>query len=141
MQTKSKKEAEKLVKNLIKISVKLGMLERSDKFTPSERQCLLGVQRNLRTVAMTLISFHQVDHTYDLAFLIGYLEDLKRDLRALARPHLTDKSVSRINHVMDFFARKEFLDSLYVKDRNAEVATQMKALMELLNKCMEEGVI
>ena len=59
-QTKNKKEAEKLVRNLIKISVKIGMLERSDKFSTLERRSLIKVHRNIRTVAMTLISFHQV---------------------------------------------------------------------------------
>ena len=59
-QTKSKKDAERVVKNIIKISVKIGMLERSDKFTTAERASLVSIQRNLRTVAMTLISFYQV---------------------------------------------------------------------------------
>ena len=45
---------------MIKISVKVGMLERSDKFTTPERASLVNIQRNLRTVAMTMISFYQV---------------------------------------------------------------------------------
>ena len=59
-QTKNKKDSEKLVKNIIKISVKVGMLERSDKFSPAEKASLVNTQRNLRTIAMTLISFYQV---------------------------------------------------------------------------------
>jgi len=59
-QTKNKKEAEKVVKNIIKISVKIGMLERSDKFNAEEKSSLVNTQRNLRTIAMTLISFYQV---------------------------------------------------------------------------------
>ena len=96
-QSKNKKDAEKIVKNMIKISVKVGMLERSgDKyFGAKDRESLVKIQRNLRTVAMTLISFYQVDHTYDRAFLTKYVEDLKKDLKDLVRPHLTEKSLGR----------------------------------------------
>ncbi len=59
-QTSNKKEAEKIVRNVIKISVKIGMLERSDKFSAAEKASLADTQRNLRTIAMTLISFYQV---------------------------------------------------------------------------------
>jgi hypothetical protein len=44
-----------VVKNTIKISVKVGMLERSDKFSSEEKLNLVRIQRNLRTIAMTLI--------------------------------------------------------------------------------------
>jgi len=141
--SKNKKDAEKIVKNTIKISVKVGMLERSgDKyFGAKDRESLVKIQRNLRTVAMTLISFYQVDHTYDRAFLTKYVEDLKNDLKDLVRPHLTEKSLGRIEHVMGFFGDAEFLDSLYVPKKNEDVAKQMGVLIISLNKCMEEGVL
>lgn len=139
--TQSKKEAEKIVKNIIKISVKIGMLERSDKFSGNEKHALLNIQRNLRTVAMTLISFYQVDHTYDRNFLIRYVSDLQGDLKTLVKPHLTEKSLGRIDQVLDFFSNAQFLDSLYVPHKNQDAAKQMGVLMDLLNKCMEEGVL
>lgn len=73
------------------------MLERSgDKyFGAKDKESLVKIQRNLRTVAMTLISFYQVDHTYDRAFITKYVEDLKNDLKDLVRPHLTEKSLGR----------------------------------------------
>ena len=48
------------MKNIIKLSVKVGMLERSDKFSAAERSDLVQIQKTLRTVAKTLISFYQV---------------------------------------------------------------------------------
>lgn len=117
------------------------MLERSDKFSTTERTALVKTQRNLRTIAMTLISFHQVEHTYDRNFLAKHAADLQSDLKDLVKPHLTEKSLGRIDHVLDFFSKNDFLDSLYVPDKNPEVAKQMAVLMELLNKCMEEGVL
>ncbi len=104
-QTSSKKDAEKIVKNIIKISVKIGMLERSDKFSAQEKASLVRTQRNLRTIAMTLISFYQVDHTYDRSFLTRHVAELKDDLKELVRPHLTEKSLARIDFVLDFFSQ------------------------------------
>ena len=129
------------MKNIIKISVKIGMLERSDKFSAAERNALLAIQRNLRTVAMTLISFHQVEHTYDRNFLVKYVTGLQADLKRLVAPHLTDKSLGRIDNVLEFFSNAQFLDSLYIPEKNVEVSKQMRVLMDLLNKCMEEGVL
>ena len=98
-QTNDKKESEKTTKNLIKISVKIGMLERGDKFSLEERSSLALIQTNLRTVTKTLISFHQVDHTYDRLFLVKYLTELETLLKNLIRPHLTEKSVARVEQV------------------------------------------
>lgn len=83
----------------------------------------------------------QVDHTYDRNFLIKYITDLQTDLKSLVRPHLTDKSLSRIDQVLEFFSSADFLDSLYIPDKNVEMGNHMATLMDLLTKCMEEKVL
>jgi hypothetical protein len=90
---------------------------------------------------MTLISFHQVEHTYDRAFVADHLVELRDDIKTLIRPHLTDKSLGRVDHVMDFFSQADFLDSLYVPGKNKDVAAQMAVIMQMLNTCMEEGTL
>ena len=82
-----------------------------------------------------------MDHTYDRNFLIKYIEGLQTDLKSIVKPHLTEKSLGRIDLVLDFFSTADFLDSLYVPDKNNNVAKQMSTLMDLLSKCMEEGVL
>ena len=77
LQTKSKKDSEKTTRNIIKMSVKIGMLQRGDKFSKEEREGLMRIQKTLRTVAMTLISFYQVEHTFDRGFVIKYLTELE----------------------------------------------------------------
>ena len=81
------------------MSVKIGMLLRGEKFTKEEKDSLLMIQKTLRTVAMTLISFYQVDHTFDRSFVIKYLTDLEVLLKTLIMRHLTEKSVSRDEQV------------------------------------------
>ncbi|CAB4063263.1 unnamed protein product [Lepeophtheirus salmonis] len=140
--TKNKKEAEKVVRNIIKISVKIGMLERSEKFNTDEQAKLTRIRLNLRTIMMTIISFYQVDHTYDRNFIITHLSELKNQLQNLVKPYLTDKSLGRIDNIIEFFSEPDFLDSLYSPNkRNSETVTQMGVIVDNLNKCIEIGVL
>jgi hypothetical protein len=50
---------------MIKVAVKVGLLQLGDQFDAEEREQLVVVQRALRTLAMTLVSFRQVEHTFD----------------------------------------------------------------------------
>eukprot|EP00091_Calanus_sinicus_P017431 TRINITY_DN37676_c0_g1_i1.p1 TRINITY_DN37676_c0_g1~~TRINITY_DN37676_c0_g1_i1.p1 ORF type:complete len:148 (-),score=62.66 TRINITY_DN37676_c0_g1_i1:206-601(-) len=127
-ETNDKKDSEKTTKNLIKISVKIGMLQRGEKFSLEERSSLALIQTTLRTVAKTLISFHQVDHTYDRLFLVKYLTELETLLKNLIRPHLTEKSVGRIEQIFGVVKTEEFLDQIYQPKLIAK-HPEMKQLM------------
>jgi len=139
--TKNKDESKKTVRNIIKISVKIGMLQRGEKFDEDERIGLLQIQRKLRTVAMTLISFYQVDHTYDRLFVIKQLNELEELLINLIQPHLTDKSVGRIDQIFTVVKTVEFLDSIYVPGKHPEMRDIMSRLVEDVNSCIEAGVL
>jgi len=138
--TKSKKESEKTTRNIIKIAIKLGMLLRGEKFSPEERLSMIQIQKNLRTVAMTLISFYQVDHTYDRNFVIKYLTELQTLLKNLTRKHLTDKSVGRVEQIFVAVNSPDFLDSVYVPKKNMEMREIMGKVVIDLNSCLEAGV-
>ena len=141
MQTKSKKDSEKTTKNIIKISIKLGMLLRGEKLTSDEKQNLVKIQKNLRTVAMTLISFYEVDHTYDRNFLIKYFTELETLLKSLIINHLTDKSVARVEQIFEVVKTPDFLDSVYVPKKNVEMRDIMGKVVIDLNKCIEAEVL
>ena len=140
-QTKNKKESEKTTRNIIKISIKLGMLLRGDKFSTEEKQKLVKIQKNLRTVAMTLISFYEVDHTYDRNFVIKYLTELETLLKNLITNHLTDKSVSRVEQIFGVVKTADFLDSVYVPKKNVEMRDIMGKVVIDLNKCIEADIL
>jgi len=139
--TRSKKDSDKTTRNIIKMSVKIGMLQRGDKFSTEEKDALCVIQRTLRTVAMTLVSFYQVDHTFDRNFLIKYLTELETLLKKLISRHLTEKSVSRVEQIFGVVKTAEFLESIYVPDRNPDMRELMGKVVEDLNSCMEAGVL
>nr|XP_006206608.1 tumor necrosis factor alpha-induced protein 8-like protein 1 [Vicugna pacos] len=91
--TRSRKEAQKVVKNLVKVAVKLGVLLRAGQ---------LGGE-----------DFHQVDFTFDRRVLAAALLECRDLLHQAAGPHLTAKSHGRINHVFGHFADCDFLAALY----------------------------
>ena len=141
MQTSNKKESEKTTQNIIKISVKIGLLLRGDKFSPEEREVLCKIRKVLHTVAMTLVSFFEVDHTYDRAFVIKYLTELESLLKSLITKHLTEKSVSRVEQIFGVVKTPDFLDNIYVPKKNKEMRDIMTKVVKDLNNCIEAGVL
>ena len=117
------------------------MLLRGEKLNSEEKQNLMKIQKNLRTVAMTLISFYEVDHTYDRAFVIKYLTELETLLKKVIINHLTDKSVARVEQIFGVVKTPDFLDNVYVPKKNKEMRDIMGKVVIDLNKCIEAEVL
>ena len=117
------------------------MLLRGEKLTSEEKQNLVKIQKNLRTVAMTLISFYEVDHTYDRAFVIKYLTELETLLKKVIINHLTDKSVARVEQIFGVVKTPDFLDNVYVPKKNVEMRDIMAKIVIDLNKCIDADIL
>jgi len=110
------KRAQKLVKDLIKIAVKVGLLYRNHQFNDAELAIGMKFKMKLRQIALTVISFHEVDFTYDKAFLVAAINELAKLLHDLVERHLTAKSHTRINNVVSFFTVGDVLDKVFNAD-------------------------
>ena len=141
LQTSNKKESEKTTQNIIKISVKIGLLLRGDKFSQEERELMVKIQKTLHTVAMTMVSFFEVDHTYDKNFLVTNLTELETLLKKLITKHLTEKSVSRVEQIFGVVKTPDFLDNIYVPKKNQAMRDQMTLLVADIHKCLTSGVL
>ena len=133
----SKKDAEKLVKYIVKIVVKVGLLHRNDQFNAQELKMQQQFQQKFHNVIMTAISFHEVDFTFDRDFLISQFQGLEDLLHKIVERHLRDKSQKRIVFIFDFFKKESFLDKLFASD--GEYKAEMTEVTKLLNKLVEEG--
>lgn len=111
--TRSRKEAQKVLKNLVKVAVKLALLLRGGQLGGDELALLQRFRQRARSLAMTALSFHQVDFTFDRRVLAAGLHECRDLLHQAAGPHLTAKSHGRINHVFGHFADCDFLAALY----------------------------
>ncbi|CAM4627754.1 tumor necrosis factor alpha-induced protein 8-like protein 1 isoform X2 [Chelonia mydas] len=137
--THNRKEAQKIIKNLIKIVMKLGVLYRNRQFSADELRLMEHFRKKVHTLAMTAVSFYQIDFTFDRRVMSGVLNECRDLLHQAVNTHLTAKSHSRINHVFNHFADYEFLSALY--GPSEPYRTHLQRICEGVNKMLDEDNI
>ncbi|GLH16098.1 Tumor necrosis factor alpha-induced protein 8-like protein [Gryllus bimaculatus] len=135
--TGNKKEAEKLVKNIIKVVIKLGVLYRNGQFSSEELSHAERFKGRFHAAAMAVVSFYEVDFSYDRHYLLTALGEARAALRLLVQRHLTDKSLARVDAVFAFFANAAFLDAVFRKD--SEHRELLARIVADMNRAMDEG--
>nr|CAG4638813.1 EOG090X0GLS [Cyclestheria hislopi] len=135
--TQNKKESEKIVKNIIKIVVKVGLLAKSEQFNQEKLKTATEFQKKFHSAAKTIISFHEVDFSYDQKFLSQMLNDCHVMLKQIVENHLTDKSLGRIEMVFNFFSNPNFLDAIFKK--NSEYTEIMSRIVSDMHGVMDSG--
>lgn len=109
-----KKRAEKLMKDSVKIIVKLGVLERANKL---DKQLSYKTSTTLKNVVMTLISFSEVDFSFDKNLAESRMKNLRDDIQNLLKSgKVQPKTHGRIDNIFSVLADGEFLHKFYVGD-------------------------
>uniref|UniRef100_A0A1B6ESN0 Tumor necrosis factor alpha-induced protein 8-like protein n=1 Tax=Cuerna arida TaxID=1464854 RepID=A0A1B6ESN0_9HEMI len=134
--TDNKKEAEKLVKHIIKTVIKIGVLYRNDELNAADMACAERFKNKFHAAAMAVLSFHEVDFTYDRQYLLSALQEAHANLRQLVQNHLKEKSLQRIDSVFLFFTNPNFLDAVF--QRNSEYKEILDKMVEDINYAMDE---
>uniref|UniRef100_A0ACB8F0V2 Tumor necrosis factor alpha-induced protein 8-like protein 1 n=1 Tax=Sphaerodactylus townsendi TaxID=933632 RepID=A0ACB8F0V2_9SAUR len=137
--TRNRKEAQKIIKNLVKVVVKLGVLYRNGQFNSDELLLMDRFRKKVHTLAMTAVSFYQIDFTFDRRVMSSVLNECRELLHQAVNTHLTAKSHGRINHVFNHFADYEFLSALY--GPSEPYRTHLQRICEGLNQMLDEGNI
>ncbi|XP_006010792.1 tumor necrosis factor alpha-induced protein 8 isoform X1 [Latimeria chalumnae] len=134
--TGNKKEAEKITKNLIKIVIKLAILYRNNQFNQEEIMMMEKFKKKVHQLAMTVVSFHQVDFTFDRHVLSKLLNECREMLHQVINRHLTTKSHGRVDNVFDHFSDCEFLAALY--NPFGPYKPHLQKLCDGVNKMLDE---
>ncbi|XP_060905778.1 tumor necrosis factor, alpha-induced protein 8-like protein 2 B isoform X2 [Labrus mixtus] len=135
----NKSEAQKVIKDLIKIAVKIGVLFKNNRFSTDELVVATDFKKKLHFGAMTAISFYEVDFTFDKVVMAELLTNCRDLLLKLVKSHLTPKSHGRINHVFNHYSDPELLTKLYEPD--GPFRPHLTKICKGLNKLVEEGTI
>ncbi|XP_010903877.1 tumor necrosis factor, alpha-induced protein 8-like protein 2 B [Esox lucius] len=130
-------EAQKVVKDLIKIAVKIGVLFRHNRFSPEEMRLAQDFKKKLHQGAMTAISFYEVEFTFDKTVMSELLTGCRDLLLKLVDSHLTPKSHGRINHVFNHYSDPELLTQLF--NPNGPFKNNLNKICTGLNELIEEG--
>lgn len=117
--------------------IKIGILYRNDQFNQDELWTAEKFKHKFHSTAMAIISFYEVDFSYDRNFLLQGLNECRALLKTLVSRHLTDKSVNRIDHVFDFFANPSFLDAVFSHDGSHKEI--LASIVSDMHKLMEDG--
>ena len=130
----TKKDADKILKYIIKTVVKVGILFKNDQFNAEELKTVQSFKQKFHFLSMTVVSFHTVDFTYDKAFLSSSIEECRQLLQSLINRHLTDKTKSRVDIVFDTFTDPKLMEAIFVdgmyKEYMDKITTDMNTLME-----------
>jgi hypothetical protein len=129
------KKADKVIKNLIKITIKIGLLYKNRQFNPEELALGLKIRTKFRHAALTVISFSQVDFSYDRAFLVKLVSDIGEMLHKLVDRHLTAKSHQRIDSVISALGKEETLDKLFLPE--GEYYSHLAGLSTVFDKVVD----
>lgn len=86
---------------------------------------------------MAIISFYEVDYSYDRNYLVSALNDSHTCLRTIAAKHMTEKSLARIDSVFSFFSNDAFLDAVFRP--NSEYKDVLGRIVTDLNHGIENG--
>ncbi|XP_063001753.1 tumor necrosis factor alpha-induced protein 8-like protein 2 [Elgaria multicarinata webbii] len=135
--TQNRAESQKVIKNLIKVAVKISVLYRNNRFSSAELGLAEEFKHKLHQGAMTAISFHEVDFTFEKAVLVQILQECRDLLLQLVEKHLTAKSHGRIRHVFDHFADVELLTRLYSPGEPYQ--PRLKKVCDGMNRLIDEG--
>lgn len=88
---------------------------------------------------MAVISFYEVDFSFDLHYLQKSLEESQAALKSIVERHLTEKSLGRIDEVFGFFNDPKLLETSFrVESPYREVVA---AIVKDLNSAMDSGDI
>lgn len=134
---KNKEEGKKIMKYIIKIVIKVGILYRNDQFNAEELKVVETFKSKFHSLSMTVVSFIEVDFTYDKAFLASSLEECRQLLQSIIARHLTDKSKNRADAVFNFFNSEKLMDEIF--DPNGKYKAQMDTIAHDMHKMMDEG--
>lgn len=135
----NKSEAQKVIKDLVKIAVKIGVLFKNNRFSTEELGVATDFKKKLHQGAMTAISFYEVDFTFDKAVMAELLTMCRDLMLKLVKTHLTAKSHGRINHVFNHYSDPELLTKLF--EPSGPFRPHLTKICKGLDKLMEEGTI
>ena len=139
IKTENKKQAEKFLKTIVKLMIKVSVLQRKEMFSADEIKLVEKFQLLTRTTSMTIVSFYEVDFTFDKYVLSKQINEGRTVLQQLVAYHLSEKSKDKINSVFDVLGDPEFLEDLF--EPSGKYRPSLSKIVDRLNQLIEDGVI
>lgn len=85
--------------------MKLSVVTRNEQFNSEQQNQLAQIQRQMRQLCLTAISFGKVAYSYDRTYLMVLINDLHRRMVPIVEQNLSEKSAQRLDMVFENIAK------------------------------------
>ncbi|CAF0949000.1 unnamed protein product [Adineta steineri] len=136
----NKKEADKLLRSIIKTIVKLGILYKNNLFNEFELKLIDEFRNRFHSLSKAIVTFYEVDFTFDRLFLTRMCKECQDLTHKIISTHLTQKSHVRIDYIYNYLGNLQFLD--YVFNPNSTTnRVVIKEIVQDMNSLMDAGLL
>ena len=136
---RDKKSAEIWMNDLIKVVVKVALLDKNEQFTKHELLDVEEFQRKFELICKSAVAFHQVQNTYDGDFMERLANEARTLLYSFVKNHLTENSIGRIDHVFSLFTNRRLMDEIFQPGSKYE--QYLRSIVTSLNILIDNGTI
>ena len=135
-----KKDADKLLKSIIKTIVKMGILYKNELFTDHELKLIDDFRNRFHSLAKSIITLYEVDFKFDRAVLTRMCGECQDLTHKIISTHLTPKSHARIDFVYNFVSDLPFLEYSFNPSSTVNRAI-IKEVVEDMQSLMDAGFL
>ena len=134
----SKKQAENILTDLIKIIVKIGILFKNNQFSTDELEMCNTFRQKFHFFVKSALSFYEINFTFDSEHLQNLLTEGQKLIQSIVQKHLTDKSKNRIDNIFNFCSSQDFIREIY---KNDKYKVTMTVIVDDTRSLLDEGSI
>ena len=135
-----KKDADKLLKSIIKTIVKIGILHKNDLFTDHELKLIDEFRNRFHSLSKAIITLYEVDFKFDRSVLIRLCKECQELTHKIISTHLTNKSHLRVDFVYNYVMNLAFLDYAF-NPQSVPNRAILKEIVEDMNRLMDAGFL
>ncbi|KAI6657991.1 Tumor necrosis factor alpha-induced protein 8-like [Oopsacas minuta] len=130
------KEADKRIKSIVKCSFKIGIMILNKEFSEKQMEQIREFRGKFKRIALTVLSFHQVDWSYSPDHLIKEAQEAEGVLMTCIKTKIKEKSRKKLSEAFSFFYDPDVLDKLFHKGEpyNDNLQLICNELNQLLDK-------
>jgi hypothetical protein len=136
----NKKDADKLLKSIIKTIVKIGILHKNELFTDHELKLIDEFRNRFHSLAKSIITLYEVDFKFDRSILIRLCKECQDLTHRVISTHLTAKSHTRIDFVYNFASNLSFVEYVFNPQSTGNRAI-IKEIVEDMRTLMDAGFL
>lgn len=130
--TEDVKRSKKILKDMIKLAVKVGLLYRHNQFSDDELAVGTKFRSKLKMALLTMISYHDVAYSFQSEFLVDLLRECQGLLKKQISRNLKPKSLGRVDNVFDALSDVGLLTKLYNDPEYKDLLERMNTSLNQL---------